>query len=93
MNLDGLKLGDVVEIVFDDFTTKDAWQDLSTAEAETPAEIKHVGIYLNHDELVIRTVSSMVTHDKSVCALSMVPIGALKSVKKLEAVDVGIEEK
>ena len=86
-----LIVGDLVELVFDDFTTKDdGWIDRSVAEVETPAEIRLVGIYINRDDRVMRIAHGVVLHDGSVCTLSMVPIGMIRTMRKL---NVSSEEK
>lgn len=87
-----LEMGDSVELIFDDFTTRDdKWLEMDQAKDDTPVKVHLVGIYISHDDQVIRVAFSMVMTDQSVGTLAMVPMGALKSVKRLEAQDVSID--
>lgn len=80
------KAGDLVELLFDDFTTQDdGWLSTEQVKAATPATIRLVGLFLSQDERVAKVAFCM-ADDKAVGTFGMIPLGYIKSMRVIEHV-------
>jgi uncharacterized protein YkuJ len=86
MKIPTLKRYDLVEIVWHDIIEKGGWNDKNEKFSNDGMKVKQVGYYYSRDREVFEVISSYFPKDKVYGVRTKIPLGVIKSVKKLRRV-------